>query len=96
MSEVTPELHAYILDRDGFCFGYRMYGSNHICRDQWGNPHAAHEKLTLDHVKDDLQMGLRAPSDARHLVAMCARMNGKPPNKAERAAERQYLAEVEK
>ena len=86
------------MERDKFCFLYRMYGSDHICHDRWGIVHHPYStgRLTLDHVKDGLMMGRRAPSDARHLVAMCAAGNNKPPNKEEREAERAYLAEVEK
>lgn len=29
--------------------------------------------LTLDHVKDQLRMGKRAPSDKAHLVTLCRR-----------------------
>jgi hypothetical protein len=69
----------------------------HVCRDQWGNRHSAWNlsRLTLDHVKDELGMGKRAPSDKRHLVAMCHAGNTKPPTAIEREAERKYLAEVE-
>jgi hypothetical protein len=39
-------------------------------------------------------MGKRAPSDERHLVAMCHSANVGVPSKEVRAAERAYLAEV--
>lgn len=50
------------------------------CADSFGNllaagTYAAMEKLQLDHVSDQngTAMGKRAPSDERHLVALCPR-----------------------
>ena len=92
---VTPELRDLILDRDGWCVLAKI-DDTHQCRDTWGVPHhpADRSKLTLEHVKDSLRMGLRAPSDARHLVALCAGANTGVPSKAEREAFRAYLARV--
>lgn len=92
---VTPELRQHVLRRDGRCFLYRL-DDTHACRDQWGNPHSPFDLslLTVDHVKDEPRMGVRATSDARHLVAMCYAGNVGVPSKAVRQAQRAYLAEV--
>jgi hypothetical protein len=96
MKGVTPELHEYILKRDKCCILYRM-DRRHICRDRWNTSHSPYDtsRLTLDHVKDNLMMGLRAPSDPHHLVAMCFSGNVGVPSKEVREAERAYLAQVE-
>ena len=96
---VTPEVRAAVLRRDQMCVLYKLDPS-HKCRDAWGNyigPVAAFNPesyLTLEHVKDDLAMGKRAPSDPQHLVALCAHANIGVPSKAQRAMLRQYLREV--
>ena len=86
----------YVLRRDRCCFLYRL-DDTHVCYDQWGNVHKPNNLslLTVDHVKDGLMMGLRAPSDAAHLVAMCHRGNVAVPSREVRAAEREYLRKVE-
>jgi len=56
---VRPELRIEVLTRDGGCVAGLM-----------GEPDCR-GRLTLDHVKDQLRMGRRAPSDARHLVSLC-------------------------
>ena len=91
---VTLETRQLVLVRDGMCFLFRM-DRGHACRDAYGNPHSPFDllKMTLDHVKDHPRMGLRAPSDMRHLVAMCHAGNVGVPSKAVRLAERAYLAE---
>ena len=49
---------------------------------------------TLDHVKDDLMMGKKAPDDEYHLVTLCWYHNVlKPPSKRLRQEERAYLAD---
>lgn len=92
---VTPELRAFILDRDGFCVAAKI-DSDHQCRDTWGMPHhpADKSKLSIEHVKDQLRMGLRAPSDRFHLIALCGGANVSVPSKEQRAAFRAYLARV--
>jgi hypothetical protein len=92
---VTPELRELVLRRDGRCFIHRLDPA-HQCYDAFGYPHSpyATNYLTLDHVKDAPRMGKRAPSDERHLVAMCHSANVGVPSKEVRAAERAYLAEV--
>jgi hypothetical protein len=95
--KVSPELRLYILRRDKMCFLWRL-SNRHVCQDRYGRIHQPDDlsRLTLDHVHlDGATMGKRAPSDARHLVAMCWAANVKPPSKSEREAERAYLARVE-
>lgn len=47
---------------------------------------------TVEHVKDDLMMGRRAPSDERHLVACCWGHNAfSPPSKEVRYMLRSWL-----
>lgn len=92
---VTEEVRAYVLRRDGECVLYKR-DPFHICRDQWGNwHHAAHlSKLSLEHVKDELRAGKRAPSDPAHLVALCFHANVAVPSKDERQWMREYLEGV--
>jgi len=92
---VTPALREYILSRDKRCFATRVE-PEHRCRDRWGILHRpdALELLTLDHVKDAARIGLRAPSDARHLVAMCFWANVNGWASAHRNEERAYLAAI--
>lgn len=69
---VTPDLHRRIRQRDGGCVA-AVLDDRHVCRDAFGNRHRwdALDLLTVDHVKDEPRMGVRAPSDPEHLVAMC-------------------------
>ena len=92
---VTPELREQILDRDGWCVLAKI-NPEHQCRDTWGVPHhpADRSKLTLEHVKTQLRMGVRAPSDPRHLIALCGGANTGVPSKADREAFRAYLERV--
>ena len=84
-----------ILRRDKECLGHKL-DPDHVCRDGWGNPHSPYDlnRLSLEHVKTELRMGRRAPSDERHLVALCHSLNQRVPSKAEREAFRSYLAKV--
>ena len=93
--KVTPELRAAVLGRDGACVLWKLNPS-HICRDAWGQTHLASAVwlLSLEHVKDQPRMGLRAPSDPAHMVAMCYGANLGVPSKEERAAIREYLRGV--
>lgn len=44
-----------------------------LCRNEFGSPQGnSIYNLTLDHVKDDLMMGKKAPDDPDHLWAVCA------------------------
>ena len=92
---VTPEVREAVLRRDQTCVLWQL-SNGHVCRDAWGNEHEPYDldMLTLEHVKDELAMGKRAPSDPQHLVALCAHANIGVPSKAQRAMLRQYLREV--
>lgn len=93
---VTPELREAVLLRDRQCV-LRTYDAAHACYDAWGEAHASDDldKLTLEHVKDKLRMGQRAPSDPSHLVALCGFRNAiRPPTKVERSWMREYLRRV--
>lgn len=94
--KVTPELHAYILDRDRMCIGAR-YDETHQCMTRFREPHAPDDrrKLSLDHVHDAAMTGQRAKSDKYHLVAACGWANNEGWCSANRDLERQYLAEKE-
>ncbi|MES2211325.1 MAG: hypothetical protein V4515_14275, partial [Chloroflexota bacterium] len=89
---VTPELREAVLRRDGMCLLAKV-DPGHSCRDTWGVPHAPTDlwRLSLEHVKSELRMGRRAPSDLEHLVAMCHSGNVGVPSKTQRAAIREYL-----
>jgi hypothetical protein len=84
--KVTPEVHAFVIKRDGGCIA-RHYDSTMVC---WG-------KVTLDHVKSEARMGVRAESDPDHLVSICqghsedGRKAGYQWNTANRDKEREYL-----
>lgn len=92
---VTPEMRAAVIVRDGGCVLARLDPA-HVCRDRWGTAHAATATwlLSIEHVKDELRMGRRAPSDMGHLVAMCYAGNVNVPSKTQRAALREYLRSV--
>lgn len=92
---VTAELRAFVLDRDGWCVLAKL-NPEHQCRDTWGTPHhpADKSRLTIEHVKTELRMGVRAPSDKDHLITLCYGANVGVPSKSEREAFRAYLARV--
>lgn len=92
---VTAVVRWSVMRRDGGCV-LALLDPEHRCRDKWGNPHAptATRSLTVEHVKDSLRMGKRAPSDLDHLVAMCHAGNVGVPSKRNRAKVRDYLATV--
>jgi len=94
--KVTPELHAYILDRDKVCFAAKI-DLSHQCRTRFGAPHRSDDrkKLTLDHVHDHATAGKRAASDKDHLIAVCGFANNEGWCSSHRMEEREYLAEVE-
>ncbi len=58
---VTPTMAVRVFARDHGCVAPRLGGSVMDC---FG-------RLTLEHVKDELRMGVRAPSDMAHLVTLC-------------------------
>lgn len=85
-----------VFARDGGCVLAKLEPGHHQCRDVWGQPHAANDfdRLTLEHVKDALAMGKRAPNDMAHLVTLCGMVNVEVPSKAQRMLFRAYLARV--
>jgi hypothetical protein len=95
MTRVTPALRDAVFARDGRCVLFNL-DPDHVCRDKWGQPHIASrtDLLTIEHVKRELRMGVRAPSDLRHCVSMCWAGNLGPPTKDQRQAIRAYLEEV--
>ena len=93
--KLTQSEREYVLLRDG-CIGY-VLDHRHICGGKWGTSHGPRDyaKLTLEHVKEDLAMGLRAPNDRRHMVGACWKLNLQPPTAEQRARIREYLARME-
>jgi len=58
---VTQAIAIAVIQRDGGCVAPRLGGSFMDCGG----------RTTLDHVKDEPRMGVRAPSDMAHLVTLC-------------------------
>lgn len=58
---VTPEVAAEVFTRDGGCVAVTLGASPADC---WG-------RLTIEHVKPQLRMGVRAASIPRNLIALC-------------------------
>jgi hypothetical protein len=94
--KVTADVRQHVLDRDRICFASRI-DLSHQCRDRWGMPHRADDaaKLTMEHVLDHATMGKRAPSDAKHLLALCGAANNLGWASAHKDDEREYLRRVE-
>ena len=92
---VTPEVAEFVKLRDGMCV-LAKFDAMHRCRDQWGQRHSSFAlgRLTLEHVKSELRMGKRAPSDAAHLVTLCGYANVNVPTKSQRAFFREYLRTI--
>lgn len=89
---MKPGLWERVMDRDSGCVLYRLE-PGHVCRTVFGleHPWNATDLLTLEHVKAELRMGVRAPDDIGFLVALCGAANNRPPTKDQRAAFRSYL-----
>lgn len=89
---VTPELRLALFERDGSCIAPLVGGSALDC---WG-------RSTIEHVKSELRLGRRAPSDMGHCVVLCEghSENGSRGGfqwntaKQNRAAVRAYLERV--
>lgn len=94
--KVSAEMRRAVLARDKACVLWIM-DHGHSCRDRFGVPHAPFDerRLTIEHVKDQIGMGVRAPSDMAHMVALCGGANVGVPSKAEREWMRDYLRRVE-
>lgn len=92
-TKVTPEMHAYILDRDRICIAKRV-DMTHQCRTRFGVQHPSDDRrcLTLDHVHHAATTGVRAKSDKWHLIAACGDANNNGWCSAHRAEERSWIA----
>lgn len=93
---VTAVVRWSVMQRDKACVLWHRDPS-HVCRDKWGRTHAPSNTrlLTVEHVKEALRMGVRAPSDLGHLVAMCHAGNVGVPTKEEREWIRDWIADKE-
>lgn len=89
------DLRSIVLVRDGECVEHKR-NPRHACHDVWGNLHGPHalERLTVEHVKPELAMGKRAPSEPEHCIALCWQVNSQPPSKEQREWYREYLADL--
>jgi hypothetical protein len=89
---VTASVRWAVMHRDKRCV-LSIYDPAHVCRDRWGaeHPPTNTRRLSIEHVKDELRMGVRAPSDLGHLVALCHGANVAVPSKDQRAWIREYL-----
>lgn len=89
---VTPDLREALLARDMGCV-LAFLQEGHVCRNQWGDVIDWRDRdgLTVEHVKSQLQMGRRAPSDLAHTVILCAGANIGVPSKEQRNLIRAYL-----
>lgn len=92
--KVTPEEREFVLRRDGECVLFKRDPS-HRCSFM-GTEHRPGDikRLTMEHVKDAPMMGKRAPSDRKHMVALCLDANVRVPSRVEREWMRAYLAEM--
>lgn len=84
----VPEwLFGYLLGRDKVCVPHKRLGAPGECEG----------RLTIEHVKEQAMVGKRAPSDKYHTLLACLGANtGWCLTSAAKAAERVYLAVVEK
>ena len=89
------ELRSIVLVRDGECVEHKR-NPRHTCHDVWGEIHGPHavDKLTLEHVKADLRMGVKAPDVPERVIAVCWQVNAQPPSKEQRAWYREYLSKL--
>jgi hypothetical protein len=71
--QVSPETAKAVFERDKGCVAPLVDPATTVCRSQYGVPHHRSYRgmLTLDHVKSEPRMGVRAPSDMGHLVSLC-------------------------
>ena len=90
---VTPELYRAVMGRDRGCVLAKLRPGRHVCRDRWGYVRSPHDStaLSLEHVKEELRMGQRGPSDEAHCLVLCFGSNVGVPSKEERAMLREYL-----
>lgn len=96
---VTEEVYQAVMRRDSGCIAA---DNHHLVRRLYLNhPYPAETpcrgRLTLQHVKDQLRMGKRAPSDVRHLVVVCEQhhlVESWATNRGAMAFQREYLRDV--
>jgi hypothetical protein len=89
---VTPEFREAVFARDlGCVLAFLQRG--HVCRSRWGERVDWQDRSawSIEHVKSDLRMGVRAASDMAHTVTLCAGANLAVPSKEQRALIRTYL-----
>lgn len=101
---VSHELRRSVIERDArFVLRYRnLRVSDPVCVAPLLDPEAGpcSGGTTLDHVKSQLRMGVRAPSDEAHLVTLCdghterGAKAGRQWNTTNRPLLRRYLASV--
>lgn len=99
--KVTPELHAFILARDGRCMAPTLdLELKSECADQYGNAlvngtYHALQRMHLDHVPlpNEVAMSGRAKSIKERLVVICPKHHlfGWATSKRGRTFERDYL-----
>lgn len=92
---MKPGLYEAVMERDKGCV-LHFLEPGHVCRTVFAAEHPWNmvELLTIEHVKQDLRMGKRAPDDIHFIVALCGSANNRPPTKVQRAMFRDYLARV--
>lgn len=95
MNDAERSEREHVLRRDGRCV-LHIRDERHVCRRMlMAHRPDSLRMLTVEHVKDQPMMGRRAPSDRRHMVAMCYDANVAVPSKEVRAWIRDYLSRVE-
>ena len=96
VGSISKALRWEVFARDGECVLAKIE-PDHVCKDIWNQEHAPNDfdRLTLEHVhREGRMMGRRAPSDARHLIALDGFANFSVPSKVQREAFRAYLEVV--
>lgn len=89
---VTPELVEALWARDLGCV-LSFLQAGHVCTNKWGDViDWQNAGITVEHVKPQLRMGVRARSILAETVLLCAGSNIGVPSKAQRALIRDYIA----
>lgn len=71
---VTPEVHRQVIERDRAAMIAVGMKQRIVCVAPVIDPRQSGRcwgRSTLDHVKDEPRMGVRAPSDPAHLATLC-------------------------
>lgn len=106
---VTSETWVTVVERDaiaiyesldhrtlGLSFNAWLSRQTVICVAAWlGATGPCGGPQTVEHVKDALMMGKRAPGDVKHLVACCQNHNVGVPSKEVRELMREHLMRIE-